>query len=416
MYKIINDLLSGLNIFRNTEFMAFVITVIAVVVISFMLRMIIKFVLVKVFSRIMSRPSLVWDDMLNKNKLIHRAANLIIPVILYTVVNTIPDKYNYLNNIAGIISVFVLMLLIDSIISSVDEIYRRHEISKIRPIRGFLQVLKVALYIICSVIALSYLIGKSPMVLLGSIGAMTAVTSLIFKDAILGFMAGIQLTANDMIRIGDWIELPGYLADGTVVDISLTTVKVQNFNKTITSIPAYTLVSEAFINWRGMEASGGRRIKRAVHLDAADVQLCNDEMIERFKKIEMLKEYMVSKQEEIRRYNEENVIDLEEEVNGRRISNIGTFRAYITAYIKHHPGIHKDMVIMVRQLAPDDKGIPLEIYAFTNTTMWAEYESIQSDIFDHLYSVVSEFGLHIYQRPSGNDIRTRYTGNTMLVK
>lgn len=405
MYKWINELIMKSNLLKNTEFIAFIITIIVIITLCIVLRTIIKYILGKVFNTISQRIMHSWDDVLYKNKLFHRLSNIIIPIILYTMINTLPVKYNYLNNIAGIISVLVLMLLIDSIISSVDAIYRLHEISKIRPIRGFLQVIRVAMYIICGIIAISYLIGKSPMVLLGSIGAMTAVTSIIFKDAILGFVAGIQLTSNDMIRIGDWIELPKNFANGTVIDISMTTIKVQNFDKTITTIPAYTMVSESFINWRGMETSGGRRIKRAIYIDAFDVQMCNDEMIERLKRIELIKDYLASKLEEIKIYNEENGIDLDEMVNGRRITNIGTFRAYIAEYIKNHSGIHKEMAIMVRQLAPDDKGISLEVYAFTNTTVWAEYEAIQSDIFDHIYSVAKEFGLHIYQKPSGNDVR-----------
>ena len=253
------------------------------------------------------------------------------------------------------------------------------------------------------------LIGKSPLVLLGGISAMTAVLTLVFKDAILGFVAGIQLTSNDMIRIGDWIEMPKYSANGTVTDLSLTTVKVENFDKTVTSIPAYALVSDAFINWRGMESSGARRIKRAIFLDAASVKLCDGGMLARFGKMELLRDYIAEKLREIEKYNAERGCDLSEPVNGRRLTNLGTFRAYVTEYLKRNSHIRQDMTLMAHTLPAGSEGIPLEIYCFADTTKWEEYESIQADIFDHLYSVVPRFGLEIYQKPSGNDIRTAGT-------
>jgi len=245
-------------------------------------------------------------------------------------------------------------------------------------------------------------------VLLGGIGAMTAIISLIFKDSILGFVAGIQLTSNDMIRIGDWIEMPKYSADGTVIDLSLTTVKIQNFDNTVTTVPAYALVTDAFINWRGMQKSGGRRIKRSIVIDASDVKLCDEETIEQFRKIELIGDYIDFKLADINDYNSDQNVDMSISINGRHLTNLGTFRAYITEYLKHHPCIRKDMSLMVRQLSSDGSGIPLEIYAFTNTIKWNEYEMIQADIFDHLYSVISEFGLSVYQQPTGQDIRKSF--------
>ena len=268
-----------------------------------------------------------------------------------------------------------------------------------------LQIIKVVLYIIGIIILIAILIGQNPIVLLGGIGAMTAVVSLIFKDAILGFVAGIQLTANDMIRIGDWVEMPKYSADGTVIELSLTTVKVRNFDNTITSIPAYTMVSDSFINWRGMELTGGRRIKRALYINTADIKFCNDSMIEKFGKIDLLKNYLGQKIQDINSHNTQLSADLDEPVNGRRLTNLGTFRAYIFEYLNNHPGIHKGMLIMVRQLKSEGEGVPLEIYAFTNTTKWTEYEKIQADIFDHLYAVAPEFELSLFQKPSGSDFR-----------
>ncbi len=408
MYKAIFNIIKNLSIDgleKYTELVSYIISVLIIIFIIIVLRYIVKFIIVKTASRVSKRTKHKWDDILLKNKAFHRLSNVVIPVVLSSFSGTMPN-YNQLLNISANLSVVIVtMMLIDSLINSIDEIYRQYEISKTRPIRSLLQVIKVAAYILSSIFGVAILAGQSPLVLLGGLGAMTAVTSLIFKDAILGFVAGIQLTSNDMIRIGDWIEMPKCSADGTVVDLSLTTVKVQNFDKTITTIPAYTMVSEAFINWRGMESSGGRRIKRAIYIDTDYIKLCDDEMIERFRKIELLRDYIDGKLSDIDKYNEEKGVDLSEPVNGRRITNIGTFRAYIVEYLKQHKGIHHDMIMMVRQLSPDDRGLPLEVYAFTNTVKWTDYENIQADIFDHIYSVVSEFGLKIYQRPSGSDIR-----------
>jgi miniconductance mechanosensitive channel len=228
----------------------------------------------------------------------------------------------------------------------------------------------------------------------------------VFKDSLLGLVAGIQLAANDMVRVGDWIEMPKYDADGDIIDISLNTVKVQNFDKTITTIPSYALISDSFKNWRGMQVSGGRRIKRSLFIDAKSIKFCTDEMIEKFKTIQFLTDYITSKEHEIAEYNARHKINLDNPVNGRALTNIGVFRAYMNHYLQHHPGISQEMTLLVRQLAPTENGLPLEIYAFTNDIRWDVYESIQSDIFDHLFAVAPEFGLHIFQNPSGNDFRS----------
>jgi len=260
------------------------------------------------------------------------------------------------------------------------------------------------MFIIGGVIIISAVVGRSPAALLGSIGAMTAITSIVFKDAILGFVAGIQLTANDMIRIGDVIEMPGRSILGTVTDISLTTVKIQDFDKTIVSVPAYALVSEAFVNRRGMIDAGARRIKRSFNIDATGILLCDEQMIEKFKNIALIKNYILDKLEDIEKSNSKLDCDMSEKTNGRRMTNIGVFRAYITEYLKNNINLHQDMPLFVRQLEPNEKGIPFEIYAFTKTTELIEYEGIQSDIFDHIYAIISEFNLKLYQNPSSNDI------------
>jgi miniconductance mechanosensitive channel len=234
---------------------------------------------------------------------------------------------------------------------------------------------------------------------------MTAVLLLIFKDAILGLVAGIQLTANKMIAVGDWIEMPKYGADGDVLDLTLTTVKVQNWDKTITTIPTYALISDAFKNWRGMQESGGRRIKRSIAIDMNSIKFCDEEMLERFRKIQYISEHIERKRKELQEHNRLLKVDDSSLANGRRLTNVGTFRAYIQAYLKNHPAIHQNMTFLVRQLAPSDHGLPIEIYVFSSDTAWVTYEAIQADIFDHLLAVLPEFDLRVFQSPAGHDFQ-----------
>jgi miniconductance mechanosensitive channel len=256
-----------------------------------------------------------------------------------------------------------------------------------------------------AIFAISIIIDKSVLVLLTGLGALTAIILLIFKDSILGLVAGIQLVANDMVRPGDWIEMPKYGADGDVIQITLNTVKIRNWDKTITTIPTYSLISDSFKNWRGMSESGGRRIKRALPIDMTSVKFCTPEMIDRFSRIAMLRDHIERKTKELREYNERNEIDQSVPVNGRRMTNLGTFRAYLVAYLRAHPKIHQDMTFLVRQLPPSDKGLPLEIYVFSNDQVWANYEAIQADIFDHLLASLPEFELRPFQSPTGDDVR-----------
>jgi miniconductance mechanosensitive channel len=249
----------------------------------------------------------------------------------------------------------------------------------------------------------SILTDKSPWGVLSILGGFTVVLMLVFKDTILGFVASIQLSGHDMVRIGDWIEMPKYGADGDVIDVSIHTVKVRNWDKTITTIPTYGLVSDAFKNWRGMSESGGRRIKRALHIDMSSIKFCTDEMLERFNKFDFIKDYIAQKQEEINVYNKEHATDTFQLINGRRQTNIGVFRAYIIAYLKKHPKIHQNMTFLVRHLEPTQDGLPLQIYVFSNDQVWANYEAIQADIFDHLLAAVPEFELRVFQNPTGYD-------------
>ncbi len=283
--------------------------------------------------------------------------------------------------------------------------YETLPVAKDRPIKGYIQIVQIIIYCAVIILVLSTILGKSPFKLLAGIGALAAVLILVFKDTILGFIAGIQLAANNMLQIGDWISMPKHHADGTVTEITLNTVKVQNWDKTISTIPTYALVSDSFENWRGMEESGGRRIKRHINIDMRTVKFCTPEMLKRFKKIIYLKEYIESKEKEIKNYNKENNIPDEIVVNGRRMTNLGTFRKYLEFYLKNHPMIHNDMTFLVRHLQPSEKGIPLEIYVFSKDLRWAYYESIQADIIDHVLAVIPEFDLSVFQNPTGEDFK-----------
>ncbi|MEX2469873.1 MAG: mechanosensitive ion channel domain-containing protein, partial [Pseudohongiellaceae bacterium] len=297
------------------------------------------------------------------------------------------------------------LLSLFSLLNVLEEIYLKMENVGKLPLRGIFQSVKLVGACIAVIVAVALVIGESPMLLFSGLGAMTAVVLLIFKDPILGLMAGIQLSANNMLAVGDWLEMPKYGADGDVIDISLTTVKVRNWDKTITAIPSYSLISDSFKNWRNIEYMGGRRIKRAINVDAASIRFLNEDDLARLRKAQLLTSYIESKLKEIERDNNEQGIDPSSPVNGRKLTNLGIFRAYLTAYLGANKHINHDLTHMVRQLAPGPQGIPLEIYGFCNNTSWVPYEAVQSDIFDHVFAVISEFGLRLYQAPSGIDVR-----------
>lgn len=346
-----------------------------------------------------------WDDVMLERKVFHKLCNMVPAMIFYAFAGAFPlQMADIIQRLSSAYIILAGILVIDALLNSADDIYRTYDIAKNKPIKGYLQVAKIFMYIIGGILLIAALIDRSPLLLLSGIGALTAVLLIVFKDSLLGLVAGIQLSSNDMVRLGDWIEMPKYGANGDVVDISLHTVKIANFDKTITTIPTYALVSDSFKNWRGMVQAGGRRINRSIYIDATSVTFCTDGMLDKFEKIHYLSGYIKQKKAEIARYNLENNIDSTEVANGRRLTNLGTFRAYIQSYLKNHPRIHKDMTQIVRQLPPGESGIPLDIYVFTNVTDWGSYENIQSDIFDHLFAVIPEFGLRVFQKPTGYDI------------
>ena len=368
-----------------------------------------RIVILRITKMLGRQPALHWINDLRQHKVFHRLAQLTPSLMVQFGRNLVPEMSetgrHFLGNLALAITIFVLTRVISALLDALLDIYSRTNYAKTRPIKGYIQLTKMLLYVFSAIIIVATLIDRSPMLLLSGLGAMSAVILLVYKDTLLSFVASVQLTSNDLLRVGDWIEMPQVGADGDVIDITLHTVKVQNFDKTIVSIPTWRLMSESFKNWRGMQQSGGRRIKRSLFIDAGNIGFLTDEQEQRLEQIRLLSDYMHRKQAELKSWNEAqgNVAALA--ANRRRMTNIGTFRAYALAYLKSHPEIQPNMTCMVRQLQPTAQGVPLEVYCFTRTTVWSDYEQIQGDIFDYLLSVMPEFGLSIYQQPSGNDLR-----------
>ncbi|MBO6944422.1 mechanosensitive ion channel family protein [Altererythrobacter sp.] len=323
--------------------------------------------------------------------------------------NLAEDVYTFTTNVAQALIVVSVAIAIVRGLAYLNELYERLPRSKNRPIKGFIQVIKILVLCGAAIIMISVLIDQSPLLLLSGLGAITAVLLLVFKDTILSLVASVQLTTNDMLRVGDWIEMPSMNADGDVIDISLHTVKVQNFDKTITTIPTHRLVSDAYRNWRGMSDAGGRRIKRALTIDQNSVRFLSDQEVADLTRFRVLRDYLERKKQEIADWNKSELAG-EDAVNARRITNIGTLRAYIIGYLQSHPKINdQGFTLLVRQLPPSPEGLPIEIYCFTATTNWNEYEGIQADIFDHLLAILPEFDLKIFQEPSGADFQRALT-------
>ncbi|MDG6895511.1 mechanosensitive ion channel family protein [Volucribacter amazonae] len=306
-------------------------------------------------------------------------------------------------------SLIFALLAVFALLDTINNYLFRRNLAQHFPVKGLVQTVKLIASIGIGILLVSILLGKSPVILLSGLGAMTAVLMLVFKDPILGLVAGIQLSANRMLNVGDWLEMGKYNADGSVIDIGLTTVKVQNWDNTVTTIPTYALISDSFKNWRAMSESGGRRIKRAVYIDSSSVKFLSPEEVQKLSESQLLTDYLTTRSHEIAEFNRQHNIQGNSPLNGRHLTNLGTFRAYLQRYLENNPHIRKDMTLMVRQLDPNEQGIPLEVYCFTNTVLWGEYEAIQADIFDHIFAVVAQFGLHIYQAPSGYDLRNVIT-------
>lgn len=403
--EFIKQQLDGFGISEQTAlYLSNLIMIAFIAMVSIVVNFITKKIVLKTIIHIVNNNRYTWDNIIVEKKVFHKLSHLMPAIIIYYSASIFPLYQAVIEKLALTYMIIVMIMVFDALLNAIDAIYRSFEISKIRPIKGYIQVGKIILYIIGGIVVISNLIGQNPVIILSGLGALSAVFMLIFKDSILGLVAGVQLSSNDMVRVGDWIEMPKYNADGDVIDITLNTVKVMNFDKTITMIPSYALISDSFRNWRGMQVAGGRRIKRSFYIDTSSISFCTEEMIEEFLKIHYLTDYVTTKLNEINAYNMNHQINTESKVNGRQLTNVGVFREYIHQYLRNHPKIHKDMTLIVRQLAPGDNGLPLEVYAFSNDTTWAVYEAIQADIFDHIFAVMPTFRLRAFQNPTGHDI------------
>jgi len=382
--------------------------ILATIILAVVADFIVKRIIITTITRLAKRSKNDWDDVFVKQKVFNRLAHLAPALIVFYSLQYIfeaEDLVRFLGNITQAYMVVVVLLVVDALLNALHEIYRKLPISQGRNIKGYVQVVKIIVYFAAVIMIIAIFSGKAPTVLLTGLGAMAAVLILVFKDTILGFVASIQLSANKMVNVGDWISMPKYNADGDVIDISLNTVKVQNWDKTIATIPTYALVSESFSNWKGMEQSGGRRIKRSINIDMNSVTFLSKTQIEKFRKFYLLKDYINRMEKEIADYNQSLKMEEGTVTNGRKMTNLGTFRKYLEEYLHQHPMIHQDMTFLVRHLQPTDKGLPLEIYVFSKDQAWANYEKIQADIFDHILAILPEFDLHVFQNPTGNDFQ-----------
>jgi len=383
------------------------VATLGVICISVFVNYLAKNLIVRVLHLFIRKSKIKWDDKLAQRKVFHKLSHLAPIIVLSRFLPVIwgaqSDGGKIIESGIKIYITVIVLMVVDSLLGALQDIYRGFKWSKQVPIKSFLQVFKLIVFFIGGLYIVATIMDKNPAVLFGSLGALTAVLMLVFKDAILGLTAGIQLTTNRMLAIGDWLEMPKYGADGDVLEITLTTVKVQNWDNTITTIPTYALISDAFKNWRGMTESDGRRIKRSLYLDISTIRFCDEEMLERFSKIQFIKEYIDQTKQEVKNHNKEWKVDNSSLANGRRMTNIGTFRAYIEAYLRNHPQVNQDLTLLVRQLEPTPHGLPIQIYIFSKEKRWVPYEDIQSDLFDHFLAVLPEFDLQAFQEPSGKD-------------
>ena len=374
-----------------------------VVILAVISHLMVKRLLLRAVVGLAARTQISWDDVLIERRVFHRLAHIAPALVIYFFtpgeLGADASPMVFVKTLCLLYMILVAAAVFDGVLNAMVDIVRISRFGSGLPLTSFAQVAKLVLYGAAFIVALSVIIGESPALLFSGLGAMTAVLMLIFKDPILGFVAGIQLSANQMLTPGDWIQMPRYGADGDVLEVALTTVKVQNFDKTITTIPTSALITESFKNWRGMSDSGGRRIKRAINIDMNSIRFCDNAMLVRLSKIHYMATHLEQKRQEIEAWNTKHDGEPATTLHPRRLTNIGTFRAYAVAYLRHHPKIHQKMTFLVRQLAPTEHGLPIEIYVFSTDQNWVNYEGIQSDIFDHLLAVLSEFDLRAYQVP-----------------
>ena len=391
---------------KTAQVIAIFVSLIVLFLVAYLVHWLTRLILAKVVHQFVEKTKNPWDDFLLQRKVFSALAHLSSALIIYYTYQFSGNEFitNVLYGIMQIYFVSIFTLFAVRLANAGNDIYQTTPYAINRPIKGYIQLLQILFICIAIIFIISILIDKSPLFLIGGLGAVAAVLLLVFKDTILSLVASIQLSANKMLKPGDWIAMPSHNADGTVIDISLNTVKVQNWDKTITTIPTYALVSESFNNWIGMEQSGGRRIKRSVNLDMRSVRFCDKALLEKLSHFHLLKDYLQERENEITDHNKKLNVQEGDVFNGRRQTNLGIFRRYLENYLRQHPMVHQEMTFLVRHLQPSEKGLPLEFYVFSKDQEWAKYESIQADIMDHVLAILPEFGLRVFQNPSGNDI------------
>lgn len=388
---------------------ATVVGLLAVALAAYVADRITKRVFLTTVQRVVRETAFKFDDALLEFNVFGRLAHIAPAVAVYYGIQAVPGIAETVDaNVEHAALAAMVLVAVSSVaafLTAVEKHYAQSSIAEGRPIEAYIQVTKIAIYVVGAVIFIAVLIGQSPLVMLGGLGALMAVLLLVFRDTILSFVASLQMASYDMVRVGDWIEMPQYGADGDVLELSLHTVKVQNWDKTITAVPTHKLIEQPFKNWRGMQETGGRRIKRSFFVDMNSIRFLTDAELDRLENFVVLRDYIREKRLALAEHNKEFDHDPSLVANARRLTNVGTLRAYLVAYLRRHPKVHQDMTLIVRQLAPTPEGLPIELYVFTNDIAWASYENIQSDIFDHIFSVIPEFGLRVFQAPSGNDFR-----------
>lgn len=387
------------------------IVLLIIIGIALLSNVICRHIILRALAKLVKRTKATWDDIVFDHKVTVHISRMVAPILIYVAIpiafpeHVDSNLLDFLRRLCLIYILAVFLRFISVFLAAVYHVYSEREQYKDKPLKGLLQTAQVMLFFIGSIIIISILIDRNPMVLLTGLGASAAILILVFKDSIMGFVSGIQLSANNMLKVGDWIAMPKYGADGTVIEVTLNTVKVRNWDNTIITIPPYLLVSDSFQNWQGMRESGGRRVKRSINIDMSSVQFCTPEMLSKYRKIQLLKEYIDETEKVVKEYNKERHIDNTVLVNGRRQTNLGVFRAYLTNYLKSLPTINQELMCMVRQLQPTETGIPMELYFFSAAKDWVPYEGIQADVFDHVLAIIPEFGLRVFQNPSGEDFR-----------
>ena len=410
--KKIDDLLIGWGISPSRadmldQFIAFAL----ILAVAFLADALCRKILLKVVAQLVKKTKATWDDIVFDRKVMVHLSRMVAPVIIYlfvplAFVEVGSSAMDFIRRICLIYIIITFLSFVNSFLKAVYSVYSEKEQFRDRPLKGMLQTMQVILWLVGGIVVVGELIGRDPLSLLAGLGASAAILMLVFKDSIMGFVSGVQLSANDMLKVGDWIEMPKYGANGTVIEVTLNTVKVRNWDNTITTIPPYLLVSDSFQNWRGMRESGGRRVKRSINIDMTSVRFCTPEMLARFRQIDLLRDYIDLTEQRVEAYNAAHgIAPGERKINGLHQTNLGVFRAYLTAYLKSLPDVNQELTCMVRQLQPTDRGIPIELYFFCALKDWVPYEGVQADVFDHVLAIIPEFDLQVFQSPSGRDFQ-----------